>query len=623
MQASISYDFADRPASLTVTSPGGTEPVVTAASYLPAGPLTGLALGSGTGQRSETRAFDGRYAPTAIGVSGDPAGVGDRTWSYTTDPVGNVLEILEQGGLHPGARGPRKPDRHDEPDLHLLHHDRGWQRLRRRGSGRRRDLPGPGHHRPFEWLLRRLRRPLHRRLRRPAAAVPPELRLPGRPVLPDRRRRPLARGPRLDLRPDRQPPRRDPHPARRRPGHRHLPVPGQRRRPATRPVLDHVTLGIGGTRDYTWDAAGNLDQVAAGANLIDFAFDDESRLASVGRTVADVSSDFLYDGRSFLRSAVELQGDPPAEAASVRPLYSSDGLLQALRRKAAPTDPEELVVFVYFAGRPVAQLAIDGAGAETWTYLTTDHLGTPLLATDDAGAVVWEGGFEPFGGDYQQGTSHGALENEVYLRFGNEWTVPAWENASSGVPLLVGFDRWQTTGTARYLRPLPEIYYLSSSTVSTTQLDPPAGLPDSMLLVAGEPLRPIPSLPSPALIGASPFAKTVCDGCGGFKWVWISDRRAVCAEKCFVMHEEDHIDWFHQNRPNACKGRHDGANPLTQPGDKAATECHAYGVSFPCLEKERRKAKALGKTQECQSFLSNNARRHKKERDDFCKLANP
>jgi hypothetical protein len=33
-----------------------------------------------------------------------------------------------------------------------------------------------------------------------------------------------------------------------------------------------------------------------------------------------------------------------------------------------------------------------GGGADTLLYLTTDHLGTPIQATDTAGALVWEGG---------------------------------------------------------------------------------------------------------------------------------------------------------------------------------------------------------------------------------------
>ena len=123
------------------------------------------------------------------------------------------------------------------------------------------------------------------------------------------------------------------------------------------------------------------------------------------RTAASEAAAFAYDGRSYLRTAAETAGG----SSSVEPLYDSAGVVHALRRRPSPTDPEELVVLFYLAGRPVAQLTIDGAATETWVYLTTDHLGTPLLATNDAGAVTWEGGFEPFGRDYQQGTLTGAL----------------------------------------------------------------------------------------------------------------------------------------------------------------------------------------------------------------------
>jgi len=53
--------------------------------------------------------------------------------------------------------------------------------------------------------------------------------------------------------------------------------------------------------------------------------------------------------------------------------------------------PDNATYVFYLAGRPVAQLRIDGTGAETWTYLTTDHLGTPLVATDESGDIAWQG----------------------------------------------------------------------------------------------------------------------------------------------------------------------------------------------------------------------------------------
>src|SRR5690606_33608863 len=127
----------------------------------------------------------------------------------------------------------------------------------------------------------------------------------------------------------------------------------------------------------------HLEEVDAAGNVIDFQNDDAGRLAGVGRAVASEAAGFSYDGRSYLTAA----GATAGGSESVAPLYDSAGLLHALRRKDAPASAEELTVVFYLAGRPVAQVAIDGAAAESWTYLTTDHLGTPLLATDDAGAV--------------------------------------------------------------------------------------------------------------------------------------------------------------------------------------------------------------------------------------------
>lgn len=113
------------------------------------------------------------------------------------------------------------------------------------------------------------------------------------------------------------------------------------------------------------------------------------------------------------------------------------------------------MVFFYLSGRPVGQLAIDGAAAETWTYVTTDHLGTPLLATDDTGGLTWEGGFEAFGRDYQAGTAGGALENELFLRLPGQWEDGTWADATSGAGLYYNVHRWLEWQTARFSRPDP------------------------------------------------------------------------------------------------------------------------------------------------------------------------
>ena len=79
-------------------------------------------------------------------------------------------------------------------------------------------------------------------------------------------------------------------------------------------LLDLVTLGIGGTRDSDHDAGGYLDLVDLGANDIDFTFDDAGSLAEIERPVASESLTMLYDGRGFLREAVDAitRGEPPA-----------------------------------------------------------------------------------------------------------------------------------------------------------------------------------------------------------------------------------------------------------------------------------------------------------------------
>src|SRR5690606_29279210 len=135
-------------------------------------------------------------------------------------------------------------------------------------------------------------------------------------------------------------------------------------------------------------------------------------------TVADAEALPLVEGFESgtvcgWSGAVGLPGLPtcPPPKPAVRPTYSSEGLLHALARNGAP---ERSLVF-HFAGRPVAQLDL-ATGTETWKYLTADHLGTPIAATSQNGALLWQGGFEPFGADWS-----GAGAAGVFLRFPGQW----------------------------------------------------------------------------------------------------------------------------------------------------------------------------------------------------------
>lgn len=86
--ACTGYDGADRPATMKLgtnaSCSAGVQNLVTAAAYLPLGPLTSLTLGNGL---VETRTFDQRYYPFEVLVAGK------LDWKYTVDAVGNPTSI--------------------------------------------------------------------------------------------------------------------------------------------------------------------------------------------------------------------------------------------------------------------------------------------------------------------------------------------------------------------------------------------------------------------------------------------------------------------------------------------------------------------------------------------------
>jgi RHS repeat-associated protein len=109
----------------------------------------------------------------------------------------------------------------------------------------------------------------------------------------------------------------------------------------------------------------------------------------------------------------------------------------------------EFSVF-YFAGRPVAQVKELDSITE-WVFLTTDHLGTPLLATDLSGNDHWAGPFEPFGKDFFQV----AQPSDIFLRLPGQWNDPIWQNPTAGAGIYYNVHRWYEAGTGRYTRPDP------------------------------------------------------------------------------------------------------------------------------------------------------------------------
>jgi RHS repeat-associated protein len=341
------------------------------------------------------------------------------------------------------------------------------------------------------------------------------------------------------------------------------------------PKLSSIALGGGGSRSYTYDAIGDVTGIG-GTTL---AYNNVQRLRQIGTDLT-----FLYDGRDFLRQSTKT-GDTAA------PTYSSDGLFYHRRDvRSGGTLTSDYYVF-HFAGRPVASLekiVNSGVPSSTLLFLTTDHLGTPILAANGAGTNVWEGGFEPFGKDYA-----GAQADGIYLRFPGQWQDANWYGYSANFDLSYNLNRWYDGEVGRYTRPDPLglfrslTHYLYASSSPLNLIDPdgripkPADAKDCGATIS----NPSVTLPKPAcrdcdpgkLKAASTNVSSNKQGfCGGGKkcasqeelrararggvdestgQAWYRPQGDPCVDYCICVHEQDHIRrlFFNPYRDSSCE----------------------------------------------------------------------
>ncbi len=393
VSVTTTHDYADREESLAVTDGGGgggTTSLVSAATYLPSGPLTSLVLGNGL---TETRAFDPRYFPAGISVPGR------LDWTYATDALGNILEIADAG---PG------PDRtYTYQDVHYF-----------LTSG-----TGPWGSLAFTYDK------IGNRLSETRDGTADSYAYPASPS------------------------------------------------GGNVPKLATIATGNTASERFFFDDAGNETYRSTQTAKHRLSYDALGRMSQI-KTDSDETAGALvtlaYDGRSFLRQAARSPFPGQPATVTTRPTYSSDGLLmhKETSEVLGPEDPRgegsatSDAYVLYFAGRPVGILENEtvtplggtATSTSTLTYLTTDHLGTPVLATDASGATTWAGGFAPFGDDWQAQAGTGASDAGVFLRFPGQWDDPAWGGAGAGSAsasdpgLYYNVHRWYEPGTGRYGR---------------------------------------------------------------------------------------------------------------------------------------------------------------------------
>jgi len=214
------------------------------------------------------------------------------------------------------------------------------------------------------------------------------------------------------------------------------------------------------------------------------------------------------------------------------------------------------------------------------SYYHVDHLGTPLAMTDAAGSLTWRAEHYPFGGIY---SATGTATND--LRFPGQYA-----DAETGYHQ--NWHRDYVPWLGRYAEVDPLGLFGEDRNLYGYVLNQPGSFTDASGESGGK--------GSPDSYDGG---KTVCDGCGGFEWVWRNKfPRPPCAQDCIKAHEEDHIDWFKQNRPDACNKRAEGANPDIPPADVHKTECRAYKVSFACFRRKRLMLKGAASSS-CRRFL--------------------
>jgi RHS repeat-associated protein len=461
--ARYAHDFADREASLEIELPSGEAvPIVTAAGYEPFGPLSSLALGNGL---AESRGFTSRYLPASIEV---PERLKQH---YTTDGAGNTRAIERAVGLDQFVA----TFSYQAPQYFLTEGRGPWGNL--------------------AWTYDRIGNRL-------TEAPPP------------------------------------------REGDEDVPPPAEVFRYAyevnpaggNSPKLSRIEPAPGGEPgsqlDYLYDAVGDQTEVATvGAecsgrtSFLDYSA--ERRLARLHTSDGPGTTELTYDGRGFLTRS-RLTFSESTDFVQTEPVYSSEGLLLARRFHQQTTrggdgdngPPIQLVTkhttsLFYFAGRPVAQLRRfeAGGGADELLFLTTDHLGVPILATDKAGEAAWAGGLDPFGAPFVfprtkppgeddpptppppgDGEAFNACEPEqpeglapiesigLFLRFPGQWDDPSFHSHGLRGGLYYNVHRWYVSSTGRYssadpldwIRPGAHVYIYANG--SPVRFKDPFGL---------------------------------------------------------------------------------------------------------------------------------------------------
>ncbi|MGH1375980.1 MAG: RHS repeat-associated core domain-containing protein [Alphaproteobacteria bacterium] len=170
-------------------------------------------------------------------------------------------------------------------------------------------------------------------------------------------------------------------------------------------VAGNLTQDV--TRSYGVDAAGHVETITMGGNIVaTYTYDANNQ--RVKKVTSTDTTHYVYGAGGLLYGEYDALGNVVRE-------------------------------YVYLNGSPIAQ--IDGGVAptgESVSYLHTDHLGTPRIASNTSGSSVWSWDSDAFG----NGTPTGS--KTVNLRFAGQY----WDNESG---LHYNWNRYYDPKTGRYV----------------------------------------------------------------------------------------------------------------------------------------------------------------------------
>jgi len=244
-------------------------------------------------------------------------------------------------------------------------------------------------------------------------------------------------------------------------------------------------------------------------------------------------------------------------------LYSPELRLLAETAVTANTTKPIAYSYLWFGDIPVASIE---TATNTTRWYATDHLGTPFLLTDAAGAVSWRAEYTPYGDIY---TLRAGASLHQPLRLPGQL-------AQDGSGLNYNIFRWYRSGWGRYTQADPLGLQAGANTFEYTSDNPIRYVDLLGLWETG-------GYPGPK------DATVVCEGGEMVPWIganfFPTPKERECLKGCADLHETSHMNDIARVKPDICHGQphYVRVNPSSKQ-ERDDSEVRAYNVEYNCLK---------------------------------------